>query len=172
MTDCALPTAALVARIEAHYQRVAATGMADVPLCNPRLAVRVAGIEAWDGQRVAVLLTPWAINLLRLPGSAPLPARAPLAKHLWSLPSGDYAFVEAEDVGFGPFHSCSLFSPVLEFDSQATACETALAALLALLRPPLTGIEPAGVVEAKADGAGAADPVASSRRRWLLGRGA
>lgn len=172
--------AELLARIEAHYRRVASTAMADVPLCNPRLAVRGVGIEDWDGQRIVALVTPWAINLLRLPGSAPLPSRGPLAKHVWRLPSGDYAFVEAGDVGFGPFQSCSLFSPVLEFDSQAAACETALAALLALLRPPLAVPEAVAVADARPSGTPApsrgvpppAPAEVPSRRRWLLGRGA
>lgn len=33
--------APLAARIEAHYRAVAAGPMADVPLCNPRLVVRL-----------------------------------------------------------------------------------------------------------------------------------
>ena len=144
----------LAARIEAHYRQVARTGMADVPICNPRLAVRLVRMEAWEGVRVAALVMPWAINLLLLPGQAPWPAGAPLSKRVWNFPSGDYAFIHGEDVGFGPYQVCSLFSPALEFDSQEAACETALAALLALLRPPLE----------------VAQAVPVSRRSWLLGR--
>ncbi|MBS0347211.1 MAG: [NiFe]-hydrogenase assembly chaperone HybE [Proteobacteria bacterium] len=158
MTD-PRPAVALAARIEAHYRAVAAGPMADVPLCNPLLSVRLLGLADWDGVRVGALVMPWAINLLLLPGSAPWQTAPALSKQHWRFPSGDYEFIHAEDVGFGPFQMCSLFSPALEFDSMEAACATAQAALLALLRPPL---------EASMDVPGA-EPV--SRRRWLFGRG-
>ena len=155
----ALPTPAqLAARIEAHYHAVAAGPMADVPLCNPRLSVRVARLVEWDGVRVAALVMPWAINLLILPGDAPWQVAESLAKIRWRFPSGDYDFVYGSDVGFGPYQVCSLFSPALEFDSMAAACETAGAALLALLQPPI------------AADAAPPDDASPSRRRWLFGR--
>jgi [NiFe] hydrogenase assembly HybE family chaperone len=155
----AQPTAAqLAARIEAHYRAVAAGPMADVPLCNPRLSVRVARLVEWGGVRVAALVMPWAINLLILPGSASWQAAESLAKIRWRFPSGDYEFVYGTDVGFGPYQVCSLFSPALEFDAMDAACDTASAALIALLQAP---VEP---VEARPD----AD--VSGRRRWLFGR--
>ena len=158
MTDL-LTTAELAARIEAHYRAVAAGPMAAVPLCNPVLSVRLLGLVDWEGVRVGVLVMPWAINLLLLPGSVPWQAAPALSKQHWRFPSGDYDFIHAEDVGFGPFQMCSLFSPALEFESMEAACATAHAALLALLRPPLDVSASAPAVE----------PV--SRRRWLFGRG-
>ncbi len=150
--------APLAARIEAHYRAVAAGPMADVPLCNPRLAVRLVRLVDWAGVRVGVLVMPWAINLILLPGRDPWPAAASLSKRRWRFPSGDYDFVFGEDVGFGPYQVCSLFSPALEFDSMAAACETAGAALLALLQPPI------------AADAASPDDGSPSRRRWLFGR--
>lgn len=148
--------------IESYYRNVAAGPMAGMALCNPRLGVRLARLEDWDGYRVGGLVMPWAINLLLLPASAPWPQDAPLAKRRWAFPSGEYDFVCAEDVGFGPFYTCSLFSPALEFESMDTACETATLAVLALLRAPLGEMAPAAAAQAKPIG----------RRRWLLGRGA
>jgi|APMI01.1.fsa_nt_gi [NiFe] hydrogenase assembly HybE family chaperone len=147
-----------VARIEAHYRGVARGAMADVPLCNPQLTVRLVRLVDWEGMRVGVLVTPWAINLMLLPGEAGWTPAEPLSTQRWRFPSGDYAFIHAEDVGFGPYQMCSLFSPALEFDSMEVACETAAAALLALLRAPL----------ALSDALPAAEP--ASRRRWLFGR--
>ncbi|RTL30993.1 MAG: [NiFe]-hydrogenase assembly, chaperone, HybE [Rhodocyclaceae bacterium] len=43
MTD-PLPAAELVERVEACYRGVAAGAMADVPLCNPVLSVRLLGL--------------------------------------------------------------------------------------------------------------------------------
>lgn len=151
--------AEFVGRIEAHYQAVALGPMADMPLCNPRLSVRLVQMVAWEGGYLGVLVMPWAINLLRLPGASAWPQAAPLAKQVLRFPSGDYVFVHGNDVGFGPYQVCSLFSPALEFDSMEAACATAVAALLALLRVPMAVPE---VPQA-------AEPV--SRRRWLFGRG-
>ncbi len=148
----------LAARIEAHYRGVARGAMADVPLCNPRLSVRLVRLMDWEGMRLGVLVTPWAINLVLLPGTGTWPSALPLSKQLWRFPSGDYAFIHGEDKGFGPYQACSLFSPALEFDSMEAACETAVAALLALLRAPMD----------VPDTAPAAEP--ASRRRWLFGR--
>ncbi len=158
--------ATLGARVEAHYAAVARGAMADLPLLNRALGVRLLGLQPWEGMALGVLVTPWAINLMLLPGSGPWPDAAPLSKQVWQFPSGDYPFVNAGDAGFGPYQSCSLFSPVLEFESMEAACATALAALLALLRPPMT--LPEALPEAlPEDAAPAAEP---SRRRWLLGR--
>lgn len=159
MTD-PRPPAELTAHIENHYRAVAAGPMVGVPLCNPLLSVRLLGLVEWEGVRVGALVMPWAINLLLLPGSAPWQEASALSKQCWRFPSGDYDFIHVEDVGFGPFQMCSLFSPALEFDSMEAACATAQAALLALLRPPL---------EASSMAVPAAEPV--SRRRWLFGRG-
>lgn len=96
-------------------------------------------------------------QLTLLPGEAGWTPAEPLSTQRWRFPSGDYAFIHAEDVG--QIIRCALFSPALEFDSMEVACETAAAAaLLALLRAPL----------ALSDALPAAEP--ASRRRWLFGR--
>jgi len=49
------------------------------------------------------------------------------------FPSGSYDFVAGHEAGVGPCFSCSLFSPVFEFDSQEAAEATAMAALAAIM---------------------------------------
>ncbi|MGB1092291.1 MAG: [NiFe]-hydrogenase assembly chaperone HybE [Oceanobacter sp.] len=72
-------TAHLIAQIEAFY-RDAAGRMRDLPLFNPALEVELRGWRiiqdgegacsgSGHGSGAGVLITPWAVNLLALPGS-------------------------------------------------------------------------------------------------------
>lgn len=129
------PSTALVAT----FADIATTRMRGLPLCNPGLAVEACGFRRdpnghWSG----VMLTPWSINLLCLPGQAEGWPETPAGGTChWRYPSGDYEFIVAEEASLGSYHLCSLFSPALEFESQDAALMTALAAAEALFRPPL-----------------------------------
>lgn len=122
---------------------IAATRMRDLPICNPALTVEAIGFRRRaDGHWAGVLITPWGINLLCLPGNdADWPALRVSEKHWWPFPSGDYEFTVAEADGLGVYHLCSLFSPALEFPDQTQARLTALAVSHALF----AGGEPAPV---------------------------
>lgn len=123
----------------AAFAAIARTRMCDVPICNARLQVEaVAFQQRQDGHWGGAMITPWALNLLCLPGDAATwPTLAAGSKHDWQFPSGDYEFTVAEEARLGPYHLCSLFSPALEFDSHEAARLTALAAVRALFAPPL-----------------------------------
>jgi [NiFe] hydrogenase assembly HybE family chaperone len=123
----------------AAFDTIARTRMHDVPICNARLQVEAVGFQQRpDGHWAGAMITPWAINLLCLPGDAETwPALAACSKHDWHFPSGDYEFTVAEEASIGNYHLCSLFSPALEFDSHEAARLTALAAAHALFAEPL-----------------------------------
>lgn len=127
--------------LETVFAAVAAGPMAGLPLLNPALRVEaVAFRRGPEGQWVGALVTPWAINLLCLPGDASTWPAAPAgAKHDWRFPSGAYEFIVAEMDRLGPYHLCSLFSPALEFATHEEARLTALAAMEALLRGAADG---------------------------------
>lgn len=124
----------------AVFSDIAATRMADVPICNARLQVEAVGFQRTPaGHWAGVMITPWAINLLCLPGQLDgWPALAACSKHDWRFPSGDYEFTVADEASLGNYHLCSLFSPALEFDSHEQARLTALAAAHALFAEPLS----------------------------------
>jgi [NiFe] hydrogenase assembly HybE family chaperone len=52
-----------------------------------------------------------------------------------ALPSGSYEFVAGHIEGIGTILTCSLFSPMFEFQEQAAVIEAAEAAIGALLAP-------------------------------------
>jgi [NiFe] hydrogenase assembly HybE family chaperone len=138
----------LPARVQAlqqAFERIARTRMADLPLNNPRLDVAAVDFRAEDVGSIAlgVLVTPWCMNLLRLP------MRDGLHDELGVLGVGITAtrdigarrfdFIGAHEPDVGPFEACSLFSPMFEFADQAAALATAQEALKELRsaeRPP------------------------------------
>ena len=164
--------------LEAHFREVASTRMAGLPVLHPGLRVEAIGFEAdADGRcAVGVLVTPWFMNLVRLPlpgphgegstaparGVLPSPASADMApaghRRTRAVGNEQFDFVGAEQAGLGPYEVCSLFSPMFQFTDHAAAAATARAVLDQLRRP------------ARPPPARPAAP--RSRRALLLGRAA
>lgn len=153
-------------RVESVFQRIAQSRMRDFPLSNPALRVELVGLRAWGDVRVGVLITPWAMNLLLLPGDASgddgqrLRVLVTGEAQEWTFPSGDYPFYGLQEDGLGIVQMCSLFSPPAEFATHDDAVLTAQALLLALLRPSQSS-------QVLADDA---SPQPVSRRELLRGR--
>ncbi len=122
--------------LERVFRRIHETRMDGVPILNPQLQVEVVGVRSWNGCSLAVLVTPWFINLMLLPATveqAAAFAALPLGtKQLHRLPAGRFEFIVGEEADLGRYEMCSLFSPVLEFESQEAARLAAAAALEAL----------------------------------------
>lgn len=131
---------AVTQRIETAFSAIQRTRMADVPILNHRLAVAAIGTRRWNDDWLSILVTPWCMNILLLPGSETMPGwidfRTGESVSV-QLPSGSYGFVAGEEPGLGKFRVCSLFSPMHEFADQAAAIATAEAAIAELLAPPI-----------------------------------
>lgn len=123
----------------AVFDNIARTRMHDVPICNRVLQVEAVGFQRTPaGHWAGVMITPWAINLLCLPGQLEgWPQLAACSKHDWHFPSGDYEFTVAEEDSIGNYHLCSLFSPALEFETHEAARLTAIATAHALFAEAL-----------------------------------
>lgn len=168
-----------VARLEACFEAVARERMAGVPLLHPGLRVQAIGFERPARGRgdwlEGVLLTPWFMNLVRLPlrvqpaGQGDWLAAGQSAPRDFGAQAFD--FIGAQEVGVGGFEAASLFSPVLDFADQRAAVATAQAALDLLRGRPVAG-------RAASTGA-ATGPVPAvqppdarpARRGFLFGRG-
>ena len=120
----------LTRQLESLFTTIEQTRMQGLPMLNGRLHVRAVGFHEWDDKLLGVLITPWFMNLMVV-ADAPKPLRVGEVKH-FVFPSGSYEFVAGYEVPVGWYHSCSLFSPVFEFEDQAAAEATAVAALEAL----------------------------------------
>ena len=124
------------ARLEQVFRQIAATRMAGVSLLNPALAVEAVGFRAWHADFVGVLITPWFMNLICLPGpEAARETHASGTRLDRELPSGVYEFLAAEEDDLGPYLSSSLFSPMFAFPDMDRARDVARAVLDELFTP-------------------------------------
>ena len=120
--------------LETVFRRIQRDRMQGLPILNPALRVKAVGFREWEGHSLGILVTPWFINLMLLPGDGDdwRPLRVG-DKQSYRLPSGPYEFILGEEPGIGRYQMCSLFSPVLEFVDRETAEATAEAAMAALM---------------------------------------
>ncbi|MCX7239124.1 MAG: [NiFe]-hydrogenase assembly chaperone HybE [Burkholderiales bacterium] len=149
--------------LEHTFMAIAHTRMRDVPLQNPALRVQAVGFGWHQDADVQVLLgvliTPWFMNLVRLPWKSDacgIGATAVGEKVERSIGAQSFEFIRAFEDGLGPFEACSLFSPMFEFADQAAACATARAVL--------------DLLHQGADSAARPAVVQPSRRGFLFGR--
>jgi [NiFe] hydrogenase assembly HybE family chaperone len=146
MTEAIVSAAEAGARLEATFGTIHRERMLDVPILNTALEVGVVGMRPWQGHWLGALVTPWFINLMVLPGEGEWRKAADRESVWYAFPSGRFQFIAGSEPGLGPYHACSLFSPVLEFADQETALETARVAIESLFDPSLLGeaTEPEG----------------------------
>lgn len=124
--------------LEAAFRRIQAETMADVPILNPALTVEAVGFTRRQDHWLGIVITPWFMNLVLVPGKADTwQSVAPGLRLFRNFPSGDFAFLGSNEPEVGEFQSCSLFSPMAQFADQAGAREVAFAALAALQAEPV-----------------------------------
>lgn len=123
-------------RLEAAFRHIADTRMAGMAMTNASLGVEAVGFRPWNGDRIGVLITPWAMNLVCLPGGerpwGASPGGTPIEVE---LPSGTYEFFTANAEHLGPYLSSSLFSPMFEFADMEQARQVAEAVLEEIFIP-------------------------------------
>jgi [NiFe] hydrogenase assembly HybE family chaperone len=136
-------------RLEARYREIAAHSMAGLPICNPALDVAASGFRTYGGRVFGIITTPWFMNLVAadLPEIVPSGAAAMGATVRIGLPAGEVEFIAGELDGFGRLDSCSLFSPVFEFETMQAAVETAEEAARAFFDPAALAPPPSQPVE-------------------------
>lgn len=162
MPDLALmDAAAIAARLEAAFARVHRERMHDVPILNPALGIKAVGTREAEAGWLSALITPWFINLVLLPRT-PEQAQDYRTLQLGSIvahafPSGRFEFIVGEEGELGRYQMCSLFSPVLEFESHGAALITAEAAIAVLFDARLAP-------DAPATGAGSPDAADATTR--------
>jgi len=143
-----------VARLETVFRDIAATRMEGVPLLHAGLKVQAVDFapEPEGDFALGVLVTPWFMNLMRLPlGTAEVLAPGQVGPQ--RLGEHRLRFIGAHEAAFGPYEMCSLASPMFEFADQQAAVATAREVLVRLRASSAQGVP---------------DP---HRRGFLLGRG-
>lgn len=129
------------ALLERVFKRVYETSMHDVPICNKNIEVEAVAYGELDessecaGVWLGVLVTPWCMNLMLLPGpeTEGWDATRTGVKFSHVFPAGRFEFITGRDDELGTYRMCSLFSPMFEFGDHSSALETALISLETLM---------------------------------------
>lgn len=123
--------------VEEAFFRIQREQMADVPILNPALNVEAVDFQRWQEHWLGVVVTPWCMSLLLLPGgSANWESTGENRRRFVTFPAGDFAFLGSREAELGEYQSCPLISPMGQFASQSEATLTARASLVALLTSP------------------------------------
>ena len=123
--------------VETAFFRIYRDNMADVPIHNKALSVEAVDFQIWQGHWLGILITPWSLSVLLVPGRADgwdMPGAN--QRRFVKFPAGNIAFLGNEEPELGEFQSCALFSSMAQFRSQSEAVQAARAALLALFKSP------------------------------------
>lgn len=132
MPDAPISVKALVR----HYELVARERMFGLPIINPELAVEAVGFGYLDEHQLGVLITPWFMNLVLLPGSDEWAGHPQGSTVSLVLPNAKQEFLVGHDDALGVFLSAILFRSVSDFPDQATAVAVAEEVLRMLWSPP------------------------------------
>lgn len=145
--------------LEATFAHIQQTRMEGVPVINNKLSVKAIGFHEWNNNQLGILITPWFMNLMLFPQATKATGTTQATamtdgydgeqsnhqegdnKHVnkvgsiqpHAFPSGIYDFVVAYEDDIGHYQSCSLFSPMFEFEDQPSAELTAKEALAAIM---------------------------------------
>jgi len=120
--------------LERVFTAIQEKRMDGVPILNTRLEVQVVGMQPWGNYCLGVLVTPWFMNLMLLPNEGDDWSDLHMGstqRHVF--PSGPYEFIVGDEEGIGRYQMCSLFSPMFEFEDQASAVATAEAVMDAIM---------------------------------------
>ncbi len=112
--------------LERSFRSIQQHRMREIPIMNNAIKVRAVGFRHWQNSYIGILITPWFMNLILLPGESDnWDDLHELTKKTHSFPSGKYSFITAYEEDIGKYQLCSLFSPMFEFGDDASAVETA-----------------------------------------------
>jgi [NiFe] hydrogenase assembly HybE family chaperone len=123
--------------LETTFLGIQQQRMQGVPVINERLSVKAIGFHEWNKHQLGVLITPWFMNLMLFPqtrnetGDRTHNKVGSTYTHIF--PSGAYDFVVGYEEDIGYYQSCSLFSPMFEFEDQQATELTAKEVLAALM---------------------------------------
>ena len=84
--------------------------MNDVPIINDKIEVRAIGFQQWQKSYLCIMITPWFMNLMLLPGETENwddKKETTSSKH--TFPSGNYQFLVGFEPAIGKYQMCSYF---------------------------------------------------------------
>ena len=131
--------------MERAFERIHQEQMQDIPILNHMLRVQTLGFQEYQGRVIGILITPWLMNLVMLPGENDNWDEMKLGdKQSHKFPSNSYRFLVNEIEGVGKCQAHSLYSPMHEFINQDHAVAAAESFLGTLMVESVTEEDPVG----------------------------
>ena len=119
-----------------QFETIYVEHMHDLPIVNKALQVEAIGFDEYRGHQLGVLVTPWFMNLILLPGVDNWANSSQGDTSSIDFPSGRIEFAVSHDKMLGTYLSAVAFRDVVELADQATARKLALEVLDNLMKPP------------------------------------
>ncbi|MGY3621679.1 [NiFe]-hydrogenase assembly chaperone HybE [Bradyrhizobium sp. USDA 10063] len=132
-------------KLAAAYRDIADRIMRDLPIFNEALGVEAIGVRAREGRVVGTMVTPWFMNMITpvRNGTSQSSRDAGLNLHLRSL-SSDIESAVSEVAPVGSIASCSLFSPMFQFEDMVASARTTAESVLAAVISPSSRVASLG----------------------------
>ena len=108
-----------------HFEDIERRHMQGLPILNPQLVVEAAEPRRFGEHTIFVLISPWFMNLVLLPGTDEWDARDPGDCIDIEFPYQALEFSVSHDAELGTFLSSVLFRSVSEFSDQAAVSTVA-----------------------------------------------
>lgn len=110
-------------------------GMRSLPVYNDQLDVQVVGLRRWSEGLIGIVATPWCMNIVLVP-AVDAPRRMEGTTRTLDFPAGSYTFIAGQLAGVGALETCSLFSPMEDFDDPDVVRLVAEHAIAGLFESP------------------------------------
>ena len=126
---------AAITKLVQQFETTYTEHMQGLPIVNAALHVEAVGFQEFDGHQLGVLVTPWFMNLVLLPGTDEWDGGAQGESTTIEFPSGPIEFVSCNDAELGTYLSAILFRSVTDVKDQDTARLLASEIMGNLMRP-------------------------------------
>ncbi|GLH82206.1 hydrogenase expression/formation protein HupJ [Bradyrhizobium sp. SSBR45G] len=133
-------------RLACAYREIGARTMRELPIYHDALTVEAVGFTCFQGRTIGIVITPWFMNVV-----TPVEQGIAGSSVTIALPAGAFAFTIGDIAGIRGIASCSLFSPMFEFEDMAAARTAAEAAMATLMTAPDDAAPPARKTERAID---------------------
>lgn len=124
-----------VAALVRHFEQIYVQHMRDLPIVNPRIEVEAVGFRDYEGHALGVLITPWFMNLVLLPGGDAWSDSAQGDSSSINFPSGPIEFTTSRDEVLGTYLTAVLFRSLSDLPDHVTARTVAERVMAELFRP-------------------------------------
>ena len=125
-----------IAKMVQQFETIYVEHMQNLPVVNKALQVEAVGFHDYHGDQLGVLITPWFMNLILLPGVDSWSGSKQGDTASIDFPSRRIEFAVSHDKMLGTYLSAVAFRGVVELDDQSKARKLAFEVLSDLMKPP------------------------------------